>query len=47
MVDADGYIRTVKYTADPKEGFKAEVIINPPNKQKKRVANSEIKIDGE
>ncbi|KAF7264733.1 hypothetical protein GWI33_022525 [Rhynchophorus ferrugineus] len=25
VVDADGYIRTVKYTADPKEGFKAEV----------------------
>lgn len=26
VVDADGYIRTVKYTADPKEGFKAEVM---------------------
>lgn len=25
MVDADGFVRTVKYTADPKEGFKAEV----------------------
>lgn len=25
VVDADGFIRTVKYTADPKEGFKAEV----------------------
>lgn len=25
VVDSDGFIRTVKYTADPKEGFKAEV----------------------
>lgn len=25
VVDSDGYIRTVTYTADPKEGFKAEV----------------------
>ncbi|XP_037906362.1 cuticle protein 21 isoform X3 [Hermetia illucens] len=29
VVDADGFIRTVKYTADPKEGFKAEVIREP------------------
>lgn len=29
MVDSDGFIRTVKYTADPKEGFKAEVIREP------------------
>lgn len=29
VVDADGYIRTVKYTADPKEGFKAEVSREP------------------
>ncbi|XP_060535064.1 cuticle protein 19.8 [Cylas formicarius] len=29
VVDADGYIRTVKYTADPKEGFKAEVTREP------------------
>lgn len=26
VVDSDGFIRTVTYTADPKEGFKAEVI---------------------
>lgn len=25
VVDADGFVRVVKYTADPKEGFKAEV----------------------
>lgn len=25
VVDSDGFIRTVSYTADPKEGFKAEV----------------------
>lgn len=25
VVDSDGFIRTVTYTADPKEGFKAEV----------------------
>lgn len=25
VVDSDGFVRTVKYTADPKEGFKAEV----------------------
>lgn len=29
VVDSDGFIRTVTYTADPKEGFKAEV--NPLN----------------
>ncbi|KAM7357084.1 cuticular protein 66D isoform 1-T1 [Cochliomyia hominivorax] len=29
VVDSDGFIRTVKYTADPKEGFKAEVIREP------------------
>lgn len=25
VVDSDGFIRTVTYTADPKEGFKAQV----------------------
>lgn len=25
VVDSDGFVRTVTYTADPKEGFKAEV----------------------
>ncbi|CRK96113.1 CLUMA_CG009547, isoform C [Clunio marinus] len=29
VVDSDGFIRTVSYTADPKEGFKAEVIREP------------------
>lgn len=29
VVDSDGYIRTVTYTADPKEGFKAEVVREP------------------
>ncbi|KAF6204963.1 hypothetical protein GE061_019130 [Apolygus lucorum] len=29
VVDADGYIRTVKYTADPLEGFKADVVREP------------------
>jgi outer membrane biosynthesis protein TonB len=29
VVDADGFIRTVSYTADPKEGFKAEVVREP------------------
>ncbi|KOB77305.1 putative cuticle protein [Operophtera brumata] len=26
VVDSDGFIRTVTYTADPKEGFKAEIL---------------------
>lgn len=26
VVDSDGFIRTVTYTADPKEGFKADVV---------------------
>lgn len=25
VVDSDGFVRTVTYTADPKEGFRAEV----------------------
>ncbi|XP_028141552.1 bromodomain-containing protein DDB_G0280777-like [Diabrotica virgifera virgifera] len=29
VVDSDGFIRTVSYTADPKEGFKAEVHRQP------------------
>ncbi|XP_018318748.1 SWI/SNF chromatin-remodeling complex subunit SNF5 [Agrilus planipennis] len=29
VVDSDGFLRTVKYTAHPKEGFKAEVIRKP------------------
>ncbi|XP_077285546.1 uncharacterized protein LOC143910823 [Arctopsyche grandis] len=29
VVDSDGFIRTVTYTADPKEGFKAEVVRKP------------------
>lgn len=29
MVDSDGFIRTVTYTADPKEGFKADVVREP------------------
>ncbi|XP_058123931.1 activating signal cointegrator 1 complex subunit 2 homolog [Anopheles ziemanni] len=29
VVDSDGFIRTVTYTADPKEGFKAEVSRQP------------------
>ncbi|XP_057664486.1 uncharacterized protein LOC130898906 [Diorhabda carinulata] len=29
VVDSDGFIRTVSYTADPKEGFKAEVSRQP------------------
>ncbi|NP_001166682.1 cuticular protein RR-2 motif 78 precursor [Bombyx mori] len=29
VVDSDGFIRTVTYTADPKEGFKAEVQRQP------------------
>lgn len=29
VVDSDGYIRTVKYTADPLEGFKADVVREP------------------
>nr|CAD7259846.1 unnamed protein product [Timema shepardi] len=29
VVDSDGFIRTVKYTADPLEGFKAEVTREP------------------
>ncbi|XP_045462235.1 UPF0746 protein DDB_G0281095 [Harmonia axyridis] len=29
VVDSDGFIRTVTYTADPKEGFKAEVHRQP------------------
>ncbi|KAF5299004.1 hypothetical protein FQA39_LY11636 [Lamprigera yunnana] len=31
VVDADGFLRTVTYTADPKEGFKAEVNRQPTN----------------
>ncbi|CAO1308725.1 unnamed protein product [Diamesa hyperborea] len=31
VVDSDGFIRTVTYTADPKEGFKAEVVREPTN----------------
>lgn len=30
VVDSDGFIRTVTYTADPKEGFKAEVNCTSP-----------------
>lgn len=46
VVDSDGFIRTVKYTADPKEGFKAEVVreptdivvkIPPPHQEQQRV----------
>lgn len=29
VVDSDGFIRTVNYVADPKEGFKAEVVREP------------------
>ncbi|CAH0545636.1 unnamed protein product [Brassicogethes aeneus] len=29
VVDSDGFVRTVTYTADPKEGFKAEVTRQP------------------
>ncbi|CAH1999907.1 unnamed protein product [Acanthoscelides obtectus] len=29
VVDSDGFLRTVQYTADPKEGFKAEVTRQP------------------
>ncbi|XP_014251009.1 cAMP-dependent protein kinase catalytic subunit [Cimex lectularius] len=29
VVDSDGYIRTVTYTADPLEGFKADVVREP------------------
>lgn len=29
VVDSDGFLRTVRYTADPKEGFKAEVVREP------------------
>ncbi|XP_022920963.2 uncharacterized protein [Onthophagus taurus] len=29
VVDSDGFIRTVTYTADPEEGFKAEVVRKP------------------
>lgn len=29
VVDSDGYIRTVTYTADPLEGFKADVVRKP------------------
>lgn len=29
VVDSDGFIRTVTYTADPKEGFKAQVVREP------------------
>ncbi|XP_013134319.1 PREDICTED: pupal cuticle protein Edg-84A isoform X2 [Papilio polytes] len=29
VVDSDGFVRTVTYTADPKEGFKAEVSRKP------------------
>lgn len=29
VVDSDGFIRTVTYTADPKEGFKADVSRTP------------------
>ncbi|XP_075970252.1 cuticular protein 66D isoform X6 [Anticarsia gemmatalis] len=29
VVDSDGFVRTVTYTADPKEGFKAEVSRQP------------------
>ncbi|PSN32529.1 hypothetical protein C0J52_24774 [Blattella germanica] len=31
VVDSDGFIRTVKYTADPLEGFKAQVTREPTN----------------
>ncbi|KAL5244174.1 hypothetical protein ACI65C_011584 [Semiaphis heraclei] len=31
VVDSDGFIRTVTYTADPEEGFKAEVSREPTN----------------
>ncbi|XP_044269533.1 bromodomain-containing protein DDB_G0280777-like [Tribolium madens] len=31
VVDSDGFVRTVTYTADPKEGFKAEVTRQPTN----------------
>lgn len=31
VVDSDGFIRTVTYTADPKEGFKADVVREPTN----------------
>ncbi|VEN57701.1 unnamed protein product, partial [Callosobruchus maculatus] len=31
VVDSDGFLRTVQYTADPKEGFKAEVTRQPTN----------------
>jgi len=29
VVDSDGFLRTVNYVADPKEGFKAEVVREP------------------
>lgn len=29
VVDSDGFLRTVTYTADPKEGFKADVVREP------------------
>lgn len=29
VVDSDGFLRTVNYIADPKEGFKAEVVREP------------------
>ncbi|XP_050431873.1 cuticle protein 19.8 [Adelges cooleyi] len=35
VVDSDGFIRTVTYTADPEEGFKAEVSREPTNIQVK------------
>ncbi|KDR12507.1 cuticle protein isoform X2 [Zootermopsis nevadensis] len=31
VVDSDGFIRTVKYTANPEEGFKAQVTREPTN----------------
>lgn len=35
VVDSDGFIRTVTYTADPEQGFKAEVSREPTNIQVK------------
>ena len=29
VVDPDGYVRTVTYTADPKNGFQAKVVREP------------------
>ncbi|KAL1139090.1 hypothetical protein AAG570_009151, partial [Ranatra chinensis] len=57
VVDADGYIRTVTYTADPLEGFKADVVrqptdikvkipVHPPSQGSQQLLPQQLSQDG-